>query len=131
MPPEKVEELRMQSGVGHDDTVVDLRPVSSDANDFEAQASGDTIPPWLMGEDGTVLDEVEAVESAVAEPEMMTSEPAPAVPDWLKEEDEVVWEEEAAPNVPESEPLSTREVVALQEAEKAAPAPRLPIKRST
>ena len=66
MPPEKVEELRLQSGIGSDDTMVDMRPVSSDAGDFEAQAAGDTIPPWLMGEDGAILDEVEAVEAAKA-----------------------------------------------------------------
>ena len=123
MPPEKVEELRLQSGIGSDDTMVDMRPVSSDAGDFEAQAAGDTIPPWLMGEDGAILDEVEAVEAAVAEPTDESVESTP-VPDWLKDEDEVVWEEESAPAVPESEPLSTREMAALQEAEGDKPAPR-------
>ena len=124
MPPEKVEELRMQSGIGHDDTVVDMRPVSSDAGDFEAQASGDTIPPWLMGEDGSVLDEVEAVESAMADPTAAAAEEEAQVPDWLKDEDEVVWEEESAQIVPESEPLSTREPTALKEAKVSQPAPR-------
>ena len=124
MPAEEVAALRQQIEPETTDTVVDARPISGDSEDFEAQATGDTIPPWLMGEDGSLIADAEAMESNL-EPEPVDSiETTPEVPDWLKEELADSWEDESAPEIAAEEPLSTQEITSINPAtSKAAKKP--------
>lgn len=97
-----------------EDTPDDLPviPVSTDPMDFEAQAEGDTLPPWLEGEEeylalgaatnggnGEALAEDLAVKSDVD------------LPDWLREEPVELWDEDQ-PDAPEDEPVSEPSMVA-------------------
>lgn len=129
MPAAEVAALRQQIEPEPTDTVVDARPISGNAEDFESQATGDTIPPWLMGEDGSIIPEAEALES-VLEPEGVASAALePEVPDWLREELADSWEDEPAPEIMEDEPLSTREITSVAPAAPKAAKKQAP-KRS-
>ena len=108
-----------------DHTVVAPRPVSQAAEDFEAQASGETIPPWLMGEGGEVIPESEAIASALEPEQALAEDLAPEVPDWLQDELADSWEDEPELVVPAEEPPAPAKIAS------AAPAPVPPKKAAT
>ncbi|MCA9939376.1 MAG: hypothetical protein KC418_12075 [Anaerolineales bacterium] len=66
-------------------------PISQDADDFEAQAAGDTLPPWLADDGDMVLEP-----TATTEPTAPAPTPAAAmeIPDWLQEMPASDWEKE-------------------------------------
>lgn len=64
------------------------RSISQDADDFEAQASGETLPPWLAGEESGVEVGVPMTAAAV------TPAPVLEIPDWLQEMPARDWEKE-------------------------------------
>ena len=113
MPAEEVAALRQQIEPEVTDTVVDARPISGDSEDFEAQATGDTIPPWLMGEDGSLIADAEAIEANLEPESVERIDAAPEVPDWLKEELADSWEDEPASEIVAEAPLSTQEVTSI------------------
>ena len=65
-----------------------IRPVSQAVDDFEAQATGETLPPWLAAEENLV-DTGAALPAAAAVPA-----PALEIPDWLQEMPARDWEKE-------------------------------------
>jgi hypothetical protein len=73
---------------------VDTRMVvSTDPHDYEAQATGDTLPPWLASDEALLIDELAGQELGDAE----RMPPEPDLPDWLKEEPAVAWASEEVP----------------------------------
>ncbi|MDX1665063.1 MAG: hypothetical protein R3272_14825 [Candidatus Promineifilaceae bacterium] len=68
-------------------------PVSTQPDDYEAQAEGDTIPPWLEGEAAATGVEP-APESAPRD------EDVEAVPEWLEEQPDEAWLAEAEAEPP-------------------------------
>ncbi len=96
------------------------RPISQDVGDFEAQATGETLPPWLAGEEDVVEAGVPMTAPAVP--------PAPAleIPDWLQEMPARDWEKER------EEAIAQARAAAAQPAPApAAPAPKLPDRASS
>jgi hypothetical protein len=62
-------------------------PISDDPFDYEAQAAGDTLPPWLAGDEALLLDERPGDDAGDAS----RMPPQPELPDWLQEEPAPGW----------------------------------------
>lgn len=89
------------------------RPISQAADDFEAQASGETLPPWLAAEEN-LADTGVGLPAAAAAPS-----PALEIPDWLQEMPARDWEKER------EEAIAQARAAAAQPAPPpAAPAPK-------
>ena len=69
-------------------TLPDMAPISSSTADFLAQEKGDTLPEWMLEEEG--IEPTERVQADVVE-ETTTA----AVPDWLQDEVPESWSEES------------------------------------
>ncbi|GAB4161802.1 MAG: hypothetical protein Fur0021_35370 [Candidatus Promineifilaceae bacterium] len=78
------------------------RPISQDADDFEAQASGETLPPWLAGEESGVEVGVPMTGAAV------TPAPALEIPDWLQEMPAHDWEKEREEAIAQARAAATQ-----------------------
>jgi hypothetical protein len=73
-----------------DETVEPRMPISEDPFDYEAQAAGDTLPPWLVEDEALLVEELDTGEAADVE----RMPPEPELPDWLKEEPSAGWQAE-------------------------------------
>jgi hypothetical protein len=98
-------------------------PISTAADDFEAQAQGDTLPPWLAKDAGLLVAD-EADETAEPDIDMEPETPVEEIPDWLREMPGQDWEDEltaepepAAPAAPAKRKTPAR----TQESSKVSP----------
>ncbi len=64
-------------------------PISDDPFDYEAQAAGDTLPPWLAGDEALLVEEGPADDADAGR-----MPPEPELPDWLQEEPTAGWHAE-------------------------------------
>jgi hypothetical protein len=80
-----------EAGEPEEEGTVERRmPISADPFDYEAQAAGDTLPPWLAEDEALLAEELDAGEAADVE----RMPPEPELPDWLKEEPSAGWQAE-------------------------------------
>lgn len=70
-------------------------PISTAADDFEAQAQGDTLPPWLAKDAGLLVVD-EAPETTEPDVDLEPETPVEEIPDWLREMPGQDWEDEPA-----------------------------------
>lgn len=68
-------------------------PISADPLDYEGQATGDTLPPWLADDEALLIDELAGDE--IGDEGRMP--PEPDLPDWLTEEAAPGWQSEEKP----------------------------------
>lgn len=95
-------------------------PVSTDPFDYEAQAEGDTLPPWMTEEEVVLEAPVPAATEAAEEVE------EPEIPDWLVEAPESAWlgeEEEVERMVAQAQPRTKRQPAGAVEPAGQAAAP--------
>ena len=94
------------------------RPISQDVDDFEAQATGETLPPWLAAEENVVETGVAMTAAAVTPP------PALEIPDWLQEMPASDWEKER------EEAIAQARAAAAQPTAAPATTPPKPVSRA-
>ncbi|MDT8304996.1 MAG: hypothetical protein RRC07_03585 [Anaerolineae bacterium] len=100
-------------------------PISADPLDYEAQASGDTLPPWLAEDEALLIDELAGEETG--DEGHMPAEPD--LPEWLKEEPATEWPDE---DKPAGGAVRLREETAAPARERpVAPRERLPAAPAT
>jgi hypothetical protein len=63
-------------------------PISDSPFDYEAQAEGDTLPPWMEDDEAAQESLLAAETPAVADEDVV---PMPEVPDWVMEEPDEDW----------------------------------------
>lgn len=87
--PEQDEVWEDSTAVGEETRM----PISADPLDYEAQATGDTLPPWLADDEALLIDELAGDE--IGDEGRMP--PEPDMPDWLTEEPTAGWQAEEKP----------------------------------
>jgi hypothetical protein len=68
-------------------------PISTASEDFEAQAQGDTLPPWLAQDAGLLMADEEPEPAVSLEPET----PLEEIPEWLRQMPGQEWTDEPEP----------------------------------
>ncbi|MCB9446253.1 MAG: hypothetical protein H6669_18645 [Ardenticatenaceae bacterium] len=90
----EVEEMISDAAVEEDEAPAAPVVVSQDTSDFLAQQKGDTLPAWLVEEEGLEVTEETAVPEVTAEQETATDSDM-VIPDWLQDEVPESWSKEA------------------------------------
>lgn len=89
----EIEEMVTGIDAEEDETPSEPVVVSYNSADFLAQQKGDTLPEWLIEEEGLEITE-EAITAQVESVPEATSDEAAEIPDWLKDEVPESWSEE-------------------------------------
>lgn len=103
-------------------------PISEDPLDYEAQAQGETLPPWLAGEEPLEFAEEVDAETTVTEAEAIETMAIAAdedVPGWLQDEPEESWlAEPTEPTIPDEPEPAVEEEIQPEKADETQPAPQ-------
>lgn len=123
---EEVEEIA-EPGEGESEPRV---VISTEPLDYEAQATGDTLPPWLADDEALLIDELTG---EVGDEERMP--PEPDLPDWLTEEPAAAWPAEEKPvggtvRVKEETSVPSRASTKRVSAREQLPPPPAPVATS-
>jgi hypothetical protein len=103
-------------------------PISEDPLDYEAQAEGETLPPWLAGEE--LLEFAEEADEEIIGTELVATEtttwaPDEEVPDWLQDEPEESWlAEPIEPTTPDEPEPAVEEEIQPEKVDETQPAPQ-------
>ncbi len=110
----EIEEVVIGIDAEEDETPSEPVVVSHNTADFLAQQKGDTLPEWLIEEEGLEITEETVTAQVESVPEATPDEDAD-IPDWLKNEVPESWSEEApvvetalaVDDLPDAKPEST------------------------
>lgn len=102
-------------------------PVSDNLLDYEVQAQGETVPPWMAGEGEFIGSDAAPAMSSDNVPTI----PDAPVPDWLRSDLEETWleqseREEQRPEVWKSEEIAATPTTPIEESNKKAAATAKP-----
>ena len=86
-------EMAAETGLEEEDASSAPVVVSQNAGDFLGQQKGDTLPAWLIAEEGLEISEGGAAVEMEAVEEILSHEEE-AIPDWLQDEVPESWSEE-------------------------------------